>query len=194
MQGSPMHNSSLQTFSKPHARLNTNIMSRKAPLALLTFLCLAAITFFYWWEYKKPVYGIDDANIYFVYMKHFAEGHGFVWEVGGERVEGFTSVLWTLIGALCYKLTPQHFPLLLLALNTVLTFVTVFHVLLFVRRLNNTTHQAIALTDVLILAMLFFPLGFIEWSLLTLMETGLWLFLIVNTTLLLCDYYLLHKK
>lgn len=187
--------STAQLFQNPMPhQTHAATRSRKGPLAALTFISLTAVTLFYWWAYKKPVYGIDDANIYFVYMKHLAEGHGFVWTVGGERVEGFTSVLWTLIGAACYKLTPAHFPLLLLALNFVLTFATLFQVLFFVRQLNGTTAKTIALTDVLILALLLFPLGFIEWSLLTLMETGLWIFLIINTTLLLCRPYVQSKK
>jgi arabinofuranosyltransferase len=169
-------------------------LPRKLPLLALLVTSLAAVTYYYWLNYHRPPYGIDDANIYFVYMRNLAEGHGFVWTVGGERVEGFTSILWTLIGAACYLLSPARFPLLLLALNFVMATYTVFRVMRFVRRLNNTEHLLIAPTDILILAMLFFPLGFIEWSLLTLLETGLWLFLLVNATLNLCDRYLDNKR
>jgi len=34
--------------------------------------------------------GIDDANIYFIYMRSIANGNGFVY---GENVEGFTSFM-----------------------------------------------------------------------------------------------------
>lgn len=37
----------------------------------------------------------DDAFISFRYARHLAEGKGLVWNVG-ERVEGFTNLLWTL--------------------------------------------------------------------------------------------------
>ncbi len=36
----------------------------------------------------------DDMMISMRYAKHLAEGHGLVWNVGGERVEGFTNPLW----------------------------------------------------------------------------------------------------
>ncbi|MFZ5446422.1 MAG: hypothetical protein ACOZQL_40920 [Myxococcota bacterium] len=41
----------------------------------------------------------DDAFISFRYARHLAEGKGLVWNVG-ERVEGFTNLLWTLTLAL----------------------------------------------------------------------------------------------
>ena len=41
----------------------------------------------------------DDAYISFRYSRNFAQGHGLVWNLG-ERVEGYTNFLWTvLIGA-----------------------------------------------------------------------------------------------
>lgn len=49
--------------------------------------------------------GMDDAYIFFVYARNFAEGHGFVYNAGGEKVEGFSSMLWTLILAATWKVT-----------------------------------------------------------------------------------------
>jgi arabinofuranosyltransferase len=162
----------------------------KLPLSLIVFFALALATLIYWKGYDKPTYGIDDANIYMVYMRHLAQGHGFVWNIGGEKVEGFTSLLWTLIGAVFYKLAGEDFPWLLLALGFALTYVTLVRLLLFVRRCNNTRDKTVTATDVIILCLLFFPLGFIEWNVLGLMETSLWLFLIVGNTLSLAGFYL----
>jgi len=162
----------------------------KLPTSLFLFASLLAATVFIWLGYKRPVTGIDDANIYFVYMRNFAEGHGFVWTVGGERVEGFTSLLWTLIGALFYKIDPRNYPLLLLGLNFILIFFTLRRLLLFIKKLNGVPSESFYFIDILTAAMLFFPLGFIEWNILNLMETGLWTFLIVNATLSICDSYL----
>lgn len=164
---------------------------------LLPLVILAALSFFlayYWWGYKSPSIGIDDANIYFVYMKNLAAGHGFVWNVGGERVEGFTSLLWTLTGSLFAKISPAHYPTLLLALGAILTFFTVYPVLLFSRKINKTEHRGITSVDLLILALLLLPRGFIEWNILCLMETSLWSFLLVNISLQLCGYYLYGKQ
>lgn len=148
----------------------------------------------YWYGYDKPTYGIDDANIYFVYMKHLAQGQGFVWNIGSERVEGFTSLLWTLIGAVFYKLAGEGFVWLLFLLGFALTYITVCRVLLFVRRCNGTLDKLLTDTDLIIMALLLFPLGFLEWNIMNLMETGLWLFLIVGLTLELADSFLLQQK
>jgi hypothetical protein len=45
----------------------------------------------------SPTTGIDDANIFFVYARNFSAGDGFVFNPGGERVEGFTSLLWVFV-------------------------------------------------------------------------------------------------
>jgi hypothetical protein len=148
----------------------------------------------YWYGYDKPTYGIDDANIYFVYMKHLAQGHGFVWNVGSERVEGFTSLLWTLIGAVFYKIAGEGFTWLLLLLGFLLTYTTVCRIALFVRRCNGTLDKAVTDTDVLLMALLLLPLGFLEWNIMGLMESGLWLFLIASLTLELCDSLLRQRR
>src|SRR5574341_2402626 len=66
-----------------------------------------------------PLTGIDDANIYFVYARNLANGHGFVYNIGGERVEGFTSLLWTVISAAVFKLS-MYPELSLLIINILL--------------------------------------------------------------------------
>jgi hypothetical protein len=148
----------------------------------------------YWWGYEKPTYGIDDANIYFVYMKHLADGKGFVWNIGGERVEGFTSLLWTLIGALFYKFSGENFVWLLLILSFILTYTAICRLLFFIRRCNHTEEKLLTDTDVIMMALLLLPLGFLEWNVMGLMETGLWLFLIVSLTLSLCNAYILDRR
>ncbi len=168
-------------------------LNSKLSLHAFVFLSLSITLAIYWWGYDKPTYGIDDANIYFVYMKHLAQGHGFVWNIGGERVEGFTSLLWTLIGALFYKLSGEHFVWFLFLLSFILVHFTLYNLLLFIRRCNLTADRLITNTDVIIMALLLFPLGFLEWNIMSLMETGLWLFLIVNLTLQLCNHYLLAR-
>src|SRR5215210_2302443 len=46
----------------------------------------------------------DDSMISMRYGRNLAEGHGLVWNPGGERVEGFTNLLWTLWMALVHLL------------------------------------------------------------------------------------------
>ncbi|MBA2669896.1 MAG: hypothetical protein H0U67_05945, partial [Gemmatimonadetes bacterium] len=41
---------------------------------------------------------LEDAFITFRYSQHLAAGYGLgAWNIGGERVEGYTSFLWMLL-------------------------------------------------------------------------------------------------
>jgi hypothetical protein len=47
---------------------------------------------------------IDDAFITFRFARNVAEGHGFVFDVGGPAVEGFTNFSWLLLCTAVYRL------------------------------------------------------------------------------------------
>src|SRR6187549_3906405 len=130
------------------------MLFKKLLIPSLICFSLIVVLIIYWWGYQSPAIGIDDANIYFVYMKNFAEGHGFVWNVGGEKVEGFTSLIWTLIGAVAYKVSPAYFNLILFAVNFLLIFVTLNSTLVFARKLNQTEDKPVAASDIIILSLL----------------------------------------
>ncbi len=74
-----------------------------------TFVCILVVvvgfTLVCFWGTGNPRSGTDDANIYMVYGKHLSHGDGFVYNVNGERVEGVTSLLWTLFVAFSFVLT-----------------------------------------------------------------------------------------
>lgn len=46
----------------------------------------------------------DDAFISFRYAKNFISGHGLVWNIGGEPVEGYTNFLWVIVTSLFMKI------------------------------------------------------------------------------------------
>jgi hypothetical protein len=46
----------------------------------------------------------DDMMVSMRYGRNLAEGHGLVWNVDGERVEGYTNFLWTLVMAAVHLL------------------------------------------------------------------------------------------
>ena len=75
-------------------------------VSLLTLISYAQFGF--------PKTGIDDANIFFSYAKHLSNGQGFIFSTGGERVEGFTSLLWVLVCAAAFKATGSPEQLLIL--------------------------------------------------------------------------------
>lgn len=53
----------------------------------------------------------DDVFITFRYAQNLADGHGFVWNPGGEPVEGSTSLAWSFLnaGAILAGLSPVTF-------------------------------------------------------------------------------------
>lgn len=138
-----------------------------------------------WYLNKQSLKGIDDANIYFVYMKNFANGHGFVYNVGGEKVEGFTSLLWTLIGAFAFYISNAPEILLLLANIGIITF-ALWKLVCFID--SYLKHKGfISNESLLLIGLLFVIPGFFDWTILTLMETGLWSALLILTSINLME-------
>lgn len=56
-------------------------------------------------------YTMDDAFISFRYARNVAQGDGWVYNVGGEPVEGFTNFLWTLLLVPCFWLKLEPMPI-----------------------------------------------------------------------------------
>ncbi|VGO14211.1 hypothetical protein PDESU_02770 [Pontiella desulfatans] len=133
--------------------------SNRTNLAGLGAVALGCALAWIWLGFPAP--GIDDADIFFVYARNVAAGHGFVYNVGGEAVEGFTSLLWTLV---CSGLRASE-PLLLVV-NVLLGGFAVGACL---RRVERPG---------LFLVLLAAAPAWFAWCQLTLMETGLWCLLI----------------
>lgn len=166
----------------------TNIVS-----FLIALVAVFGSTWLYWFIYGYPAIGIDDANIYMVYMKNFAEGHGFVYNVGGERVEGFTSILWTLVGGIVFKLfgEPER---ILFYVSTGIVVYTIWEVLLFLNQLVNEKNKIISVEAIFILACIILIPGYFIWTIFTLMETGLWSCLLTIISINLCRWELLPEQ
>ena len=113
----------------------------------------------------NPLTGIDDADIFFVYARNLSEGHGFVYNDGGEFVEGFTSLLWTLICAVLF----QFFNHIELPLGILLVLFGGIGVCSCLRRTEQQGLYLLLLASV--------P-GWFAWCQVTLMETGLWCLII----------------
>ena len=125
-----------------------------------------------WFLNGQPLIGIDDANIYFVYMRNVAMGNGFVYNLGEAPVEGFTSVLWTLIGALFYLMFQDGFELPLLGLCYCLCSLSLWY---FVSKIGGYLNEKrLLLFTGLVLTGLTLTPGYFEWSILTIMDASLW--------------------
>lgn len=157
-------------------------------LAAFSF-CLSA-SFLALRRFSYPLTGIDDANIYFVYARNLANGYGFVYNSGGERVEGFTSLLWTLISALAFKFL-AHPELTLLIINILLVSVGIGQVLNYLQNdlWEEKSRGARVIWSVLYLIFIFTSPRYIVWNTITLMENALW-----STLLLLTTIFVVRKE
>lgn len=125
--------------------------------------------------------GIDDANIFFVYGRNIRQGFGFVYNPGGERVEGFTSLAWALTCAAAFFW--RHPEKVLLLVNGLLVSISL-SILIF--RLGTHEKGAknaffIPLAALAVVGWTFTAPEFFSWCVLSLMETGLW-----SAALMLC--------
>jgi arabinofuranosyltransferase len=118
-----------------------------------------------WVLLGRPATGIDDADIFFVYARNMAAGHGWIYNIGGEAVEGFTSLLWTLV---CTGMA-QIFQ----TLETPLLLVSVLLGMVMVGACLRRAER-----PGLFLLLLACAPAWFAWCQITLMETGLWCLLV----------------
>jgi arabinofuranosyltransferase len=151
----------------------------------ITLATLTAIgaTFWAWAQFQYPLTGIDDANIYFVYARNFAGGHGFVYNVGGERVEGFTSLLWVLVCSVAFRMSARPEPWLLASSVAAMSVVLGSGVLWVTRRFSVVADGSIAALLAALFLWLVTTPEYVTWTTVTLMDTGLWCALLFSATL-----------
>ncbi len=125
---------------------------------------------------RETYIGVDDANIAMVYARNLAAGHGFVYNVGGEHVEGFTSLLYVLLMAMVFAHAPLP-ELCLLVLCTLLVTGAVFLPLMSVRALTVTETAEppwLRPLQIVMIAWSVCSASFIIWTTVSLMDTALW--------------------
>ena len=128
-----------------------------------------------------PPIGIDDAAITRNYAENLSNGHGFVYYIGGERVEGSTSLLWTLIVALAYAIAPEP-ELLILGIGFVLSVFSTYAVLSLGSLLSHSFDlPQREVTGAIGIGLLGLP-GFYFWSVFTMMELALWSAVLLTLT------------
>ncbi|HLO29244.1 MAG TPA: hypothetical protein VK249_08925 [Anaerolineales bacterium] len=152
---------------------------------LLTFFLCGMVALVALAKLDYPLTGIDDANIYLVYARNLANGYGFVYNVGGERVEGFTSFLWTLVAAAAFKLS-THPEVILLIINIVILSLGIAVALTYVQKGlpgMEQNRQSRFLYGAVFLVLLLSSPRYIVWNTLTLMENGLWSTLLLVGTI-----------
>lgn len=153
---------------------------------LLTALLLGAGCAGAWLALARPTPGIDDASIFLVYARNIADGAGWVYNQGGEHVEGTTSFLWTLISAVAFLVSsrPQT---ALLAFSVVITAAAMTSLARAVTSAavrDGYAERASGFGWALTLLLVASP-GWVVWTTLTLMDTALWAALLMWATAVL---------
>jgi len=130
--------------------------------------------------------GIDDGNIFLNYAQHIAHGQGFVFNANGEKVEGFTSLLWVLICAAAYKITAQP-ELLLICFSLLLTTLVVTNIFTAIKKDVQQLYPEFSKYFFWIYCTFIITIGpsFIAWSVLSLMENALWNFIFISLVMLI---------
>jgi GNAT superfamily N-acetyltransferase len=118
--------------------------------------------------------GVDDANIYLAYGHNLAAGHGFVFYAGGERVEGFTSLAWTVVMAAAYRLAPAHPERLLFVASILLVAATWAVLIQFLRTAAGTARMHSLALGLFVGAWCLSTPSYGTWMTTSLMETSLW--------------------
>jgi hypothetical protein len=156
-----------------------SLSPRFVRLAVRFFVVLALIGPLTAWTFRAhgyPWLGIDDANIFFVYAEHLAGGEGLVYNMGGERVEGFTSLLWVLLCGLWFSQVARPEPIILL-MCVVLTAATLTAVMSWIDDLDVEARPARWLPSsgslIFVVCVLATP-AYLTWMTITLMDVALW--------------------
>lgn len=118
--------------------------------------------------------GIDDANITFTYARNIAQGQGFVFARGGERVEGSTSTAWTLIMAGAAFTTGDHIEWAARGILIILMIASVSLMVVLARELGASPPMTWCAATLYV-----WTPGVIDWNVLSLLDTGLWTFFVI---------------
>ena len=99
-------------------------LRKHAILALLIVILLGILALLYA-QTKHPLAPSEDAYITYRYARNLAEGHGIVWNIGEDPVEGGTEFLWTVLLAGTSRLTGLNIEQAARALNLLVGIIAV---------------------------------------------------------------------
>ena len=142
-------------------------VNKRSGGAILSVLVCSTLV---WLLLGSPSSGINDADVYLVYAQNFLSGHGLVYNIGGEPLEGVPSLLWMLVCSLVYIFSyTAEVPLFLL--NLLFGIITVYICL-----------KRCAQKPAFLLLLCAAPAWF-AWSQIAMVESGLWCLLLTASIL-----------
>jgi hypothetical protein len=136
---------------------------------------------------NRPTAGIDDADIFLVYARNFVHGHGLVYNIGGEHVEGFSSFLFFLVCAAAYACSSSP-EALLFAANLIFAVLTALCILSTLAAI--TEHLGLSRKSYFLFVAAYLlwiganPLYF-AWNVVALMDAGLYSLIVTASFALL---------
>lgn len=161
-------------------------------VSLFAIFCVGVATWVVWRDLGRPLFGIDDADIFFVYARNIMHGHGFVYNVGGEHVDGASSLLYLFLCCLIWPIS-SHPEVTLLLVNFI--FVAIICMLTFglfqkvESALDLPRGSSIVLYATFLLWVLLNP-SFFVWTIVALMDEGLYALLLLVAFVLLARWML----
>ncbi|ANT63380.1 hypothetical protein AYJ57_23125 (plasmid) [Salipiger sp. CCB-MM3] len=167
---------SLEARAAPSAARSGSDIRPELRDLFASFVVVAIMSALSWWLAGAPgTNGIDDAAITRSYADNIARGFGFVYNEGGEHVEGATSFLWVMILVIPYLFNDNP-ELAILSICAALTVCAIWLSLGLLRRMAGARGgQAVALACIAYVGL---P-GFFVWSVWSMMEIALWSALIM---------------
>lgn len=128
--------------------------------------------------FGRPELAIDDARIFFVYAENILDGHGIVYNGGGERVEGFTSPLWLLIITAAFAVfnEPEFWLLVfcLVVLSGAISALWYFEI----------SKKLLSWQSIFFVIWIIAAPGYIVWMTLPLMDVAIWSAILIISTLI----------
>lgn len=164
--------------------LNKSLLNflRETTYLLIISVIVIIIGCYYCYKFiNQPLIGTDDANILFVYAKNFVHGHGIVYNVGGEHVEGFTCFLYFVVCSFFYLISPNP-EILIFVFNVILAIIST----LLIQSTIHLISKKLLLSKTLNICL---QIGFLSWlisnplyfgwNILSLMDSGLYSFILI---------------
>jgi arabinofuranosyltransferase len=146
-----------------------------SPLKLITTaLLINVIGAAFTYKILDPKIGIDDANITQTYAKNISNGFGYVYNAGGEHVEGSTSLLWTVFNVFFFNISESPEKLITIFCFFLTTF-TIMEMLRFLKECSSILKVNYGQSTIVLGGLLLSYPSFFGWSIWSLMDTTLWI-------------------
>jgi hypothetical protein len=158
-----------------------NFLKQNYYINIISIICVLIGAYYSFHFINEPLICVDDVNIIFVYATNFVDGHGIVYNAGGEHVEGFTSFLYFLICSAFYLISPNP-EILIFLFNLIIAIASTLLIQYAIQLLSKKLDFSKTITFCLQIGYLAWliskPLYF-GWIIISLMDAGIYSFILL---------------